>query len=127
MWTRLLSITWDLAGNAYSMDIKPYVEGKISQNWMEAKYKEDDYFAETFKDDCFGASLEVGAKFDQFRLGIEGYYNDKMEDKLMDVLPVEGETKGIFLNAYYDIHLPNLEQSVPKYRLKLKVYLCILF
>ena len=109
----LLSTICLLAGNAYSMDVRPYVEGKISQNWLKAEYKEDGGFKETFKDNAFGGSLEIGAKLNQFRIGLEGYYNDDIEDELLDVLPVEGETKGVFLNTYFDIPLPNVTQISP--------------
>lgn len=108
----LLSAVALIATGASATEIKPYVEGKISHNWLKADYKEDGY-NEKFKDNVFGGSLEVGAKLDQFRIGLEGYYNDKMEDKLVSILPVEGETKGFFLNGYWDIPLPDVKQVKP--------------
>ena len=102
-----------IANGANASEVKPYVEGKISQNWVKAEYKEEG-FKEKFKDNVFGGSLEVGAKLDQFRVGLEGYYNDKMEDKIVGILPVEGETKGFFLNGYWDIPVcENLKQIKP--------------
>ena len=100
----LLSAVALIATGASATEIKPYIEGKISHNWLKADYKEDG-FKEKFKDNVFGGSLEVGAKLEQFRIGLEGYYNDKMEDKIIGILPVEGETKGFFLNGYWDIPL----------------------
>lgn len=108
----LLSAVALIATGASATEIKPYIEGKISHNWLKADYKEDG-FKEKFKDNVFGGSLEVGAKLDQFRVGLEGYYNDKMEDKIIGILPVEGETKGFFLNGYWDIPLPDVKQVKP--------------
>ena len=109
----LLSAVALIATGANAMDVKPYVEGKISHNWMKASYKEDGFGKENFKDNFFGGSIEVGAKLDQFRVGLEGYYNDDMEDKLLNILPVKAESKGVFLNAYYDFQLPELKQVKP--------------
>ena len=109
----LLSTVCLLTSNAYSMDVRPYIEGKISQNWLEAEYKETGFESQTFKNQVLGSSLEVGTKLDNFRIGLEAYYNDKMEDKFFDIVPVEGETKGVFLNGYFDIPLPNLKQVKP--------------
>ena len=100
---------------ANAAEFKPYVEGKISQNWVEAEYKEEGYGKEKFKDSVFGGSIEVGAKLDQFRVGLEGYYNDKMKDELLNVVPVEGESKGFFLNAYYDIPMCEKLKQVKPY------------
>lgn len=93
------------AFNANAMNVRPYVEGKISQSWLKAEYKEDGFGKENFKDNVFGGSIEFGAKLNQFRIGLEGYYNDDMKDSLLNVVPVKAETKGAFLNAYYDLPL----------------------
>ena len=111
----LLSAVALIATGASATEIKPYIEGKISHNWMKADYKEDGFGKEKFKDNVFGGSIEVGAKLDQFRVGLEGYYNDKIEDKLMSILPVEGKTKGVFLNAYYDIPMCEKLKQVKPY------------
>lgn len=108
----LLSAIALIATGANATEIKPYIEGKISHNWLKADYKEEGYKTD-FKDNVFGGSLEVGAKIDMFRVGLEGYYNDKMEDKIVSIVPVEGETKGLFLNGYWDIPLPELKQVKP--------------
>lgn len=109
----LLSAVCLFATNAYSRDVTPYIEGRISQNYIKAEYKESG-FKENFKDNVLGASIEVGAKLGQFRVGLEGYYNDDMEDKLINIIPVEGETKGLFLNVYYDIPMcEKLKQIKP--------------
>ena len=92
------------AFNVNAMDIKPYVEGKISQNWVKAELSEPDY-SEDYKDNIFGGSLEIGSKINQFRVGFEGYYNEKLKDHVVDIIPIEFETKGVFLNAYYDLPL----------------------
>lgn len=91
--------------NANAMEIRPYIEGKLSQNWIKADYNEDGFGKEEFKDNVFGGSFEIGAKLDQFRVGLEGYYNDDIKDNLLNVVPVTGKTKGAFLNAYYDLPL----------------------
>ena len=112
----LLSATVCLfATNAYSKDITSYIEGRVSQNYAKAEYKEDGFGKEKFKDNVFGGSIEIGAKLDQFRVGLEGYYNDKMDDKLISIVPVKGETKGLFLNAYYDIPVCERLKQVKPY------------
>ncbi|MDY6407298.1 MAG: porin family protein [Pseudomonadota bacterium] len=109
----LLSTVCLLATSALAMDVKPYVEAKGSYNRMNAEVKVDG-LSEKFKDNTvWGGSLEVGAKVDLFRIGLEGYYNDKLKDNFLGVVPVEGETKGFFLNGYFDIPLPNLKQVKP--------------
>lgn len=109
----LLSTIAMVATSASALEVRPYVEGKISQNWIKAEYKETGFTKENMKDNVFGGSLEVGAKINQFRVGLEGYYNDKAEDHLADIIPVKMESKGIFLNGYFDIPLPELKQVKP--------------
>lgn len=95
----LLSTIFLISSAGYAVDVKPYVEGRLNQNWIKAS---------EFKDSAVGGSLEVGAKIDQFRVGLEGFYNDKAEDTInIDGLDVKAsiKTKGLFLNAYYDIPL----------------------
>ncbi|MBQ3695612.1 MAG: porin family protein [Alphaproteobacteria bacterium] len=99
----LLSAIAMVATSASALEVKPYVEGKVTHNWLKAEYKETGFTKENMRDNVFGGALEVGAKINQFRVGLEGYYNDKMEDKLLNVVPVKGETKGFFLNGYWDI------------------------
>lgn len=108
----LLSAVALIATGANATDIKPYVEGKISQNWMKANYK-DDEDKMNFKDNVFGGALEVGAKIDQFRVGLEGYYNDKAEDKMFNILPVELKSKGVFLNGYWDVPFDGVKNLKP--------------
>lgn len=109
----LLSAVALLATSANATDIKPYVEGRISHNWLKANYKEDGYGKEKFKDNVFGGSVEVGGKIQQFRAGLEAYYNDDIEDKFYG-LSVKGKSKGLFLNAYYDIPMcEKLKQIKP--------------
>lgn len=98
--------------NANATEIKPYMEGKFSKNWTKAELKADGLGTKNFKDQSFGGSLEIGAKLNQFRFGLEGYYNDDLEDNYLTI-PVKGETRGAFLNAYYDISLPGMEQVKP--------------
>lgn len=109
----LLSAACLLTASAHALEVSPYVEGKISQNWIKVNYNEYGYGKEKVQDTVLGGGLEIGAKLNQFRVGFEGYYNDTMKDKLGDILPVEGKTKGVFLNAYYDIPLPDLKQIKP--------------
>ena len=101
----LLSAIALVATSASAVEVKPYIEGKLNHNWLKADYKEEGFDKESMKDNVFGGALEVGAKIDMFRVGLEGYYNDKIKDLLMSVVPVEGETKGFFLNGYWDIPL----------------------
>ena len=110
----LLSAVALIATGANATEIKPYIEGKISHNWLKADYKEEGYKTD-FKDNVFGGQLEVGAKLDQFRVGLEGYYNDDMEDKLLNLVPVKAESKGVFLNAYYDIPMCEKLKQVKPY------------
>lgn len=109
----LLSAVALIATGANATEIKPYVEGRLNHNFLKAEYKEDGFAKENMKDNVFGGALEVGAKIDQFRIGLEGYYNDKMKDNLMDVLPVEGETKGFFLNGYWDVPFDGVKNLKP--------------
>ena len=99
--------------DANATELKPYVEGKISQNWVKAEYKEVGFEKSTLKDNVFGGSVEVGAKINQFRVGLEGYYNDKAEDNIDDIVPCELNTRGFFLNGYFDIPLAELKQVKP--------------
>jgi len=100
----LLSAIALVATSASALEVKPYVEGKINHNWVKAEYKDDEEKLD-FKDNVFGGQLEVGAKINQFRVGLEGYYNDKADDKVYSIVPVELESKGFFLNGYWDIPL----------------------
>lgn len=103
----LLSTMGLFVGNAYCMDVRPYIEGRIiTLNQLKAEYEES-ILSEKFKDIKPGIGLEFGTKISQFRFGLEGYYNGDMEDELADVIPVEGKTRGVFLNAYYDIPTSN--------------------
>jgi len=100
----LLSTIFLISSAGYAVDVRPYVEGRLNQNWI----KDSESGMSTFKDSAVGGSLEVGAKIDQFRVGLEGFYNDKAEDTInIDGLDVKAsmKTKGLFLNAYYDIPL----------------------
>lgn len=108
----LLSAVCLFATSGYAFEVKPYVEGKGSYNLMKANFREED-ISQSFKDNSvWGGSLEIGAQLNQFRVGLEGYYNSDMKDKLEDV-HVKGETKGFFLNGYFDIPLPDLKQVKP--------------
>ena len=62
----LLSTIAMVATSASALEVRPYVEGKISQNWIKAEYKETGFTKENMKDNVFGGSLEVGAKINQF-------------------------------------------------------------
>ena len=109
----LLSAIALVATSASAFEVKPYVEGKINHNWLKAEYKEDGFAKENIKDNVLGGALEVGAKIDQFRVGLEGYYNDKMKDNLMGIVPVESETKGFFLNGYWDVPFDGVNELKP--------------
>ena len=108
----LLSAITLVATSASATEVKTYVEGKLNHNWLKAEYKEEG-FNKNFKDNSFGGALEVGAKIDQFRAGLESYYNDKLKDKILGVIPVEGETKGFFLNGYWDVPFERVKQIKP--------------
>ena len=102
---------------SFGMEVKPYVEGRFSENFLKSEYK-DELGKLDFKDSgVMGGSLEVGVKLDQFRVGLEGYYNDKMKDNLnlFLIVPVELESKGLFLNGYYDFKLPDNLKKVKPY------------
>ena len=106
----LLSTIALIATSASALEVKPYIEGRISENFMKNKVK-DDSGSRKFHDNLFqGGSIEIGTKLDQFRVGLEGYYNDKAEDALAIgggmftlKIPVEFKSKGVFLNGYWDI------------------------
>ncbi|MBP5160737.1 MAG: porin family protein [Alphaproteobacteria bacterium] len=101
-----------VATSASAFEVKPYVEGKVSRNGLKAEYKEPGDKI-NLKDNVFGGQLEVGAKLDQFRVGLEGYYNDKADDIAFSILPVELESKGLFLNGYWDIPLSEVKAVKP--------------
>ena len=118
----LLSAIALVATSASATDIKPYIEGKISENFMKNKTK-DDSSSQKFHDNLVqGGSIEVGTKLDQFRIGLEGYYNAKAEDTLaigggmltLEV-PVTFRTKGVFLNGYWDIPMCKKLKKVKPY------------
>lgn len=110
----LLSAILLVSASGYATDVKPYVEGKLTENQLKAEYKEEGYETQHVKDNIFGGSLEVGAKIDQFRIGLEGYYNANLKDSLFG-FPVKGETKGVFVNAYYDIPLGEQFKKIKPY------------
>lgn len=124
----LLSVIALFATAANATDIKPYIEGRISENFMKNTIKnsaDDALFAKQKMHDHFvqGGSIEVGAKIDQFRLGLEGYYNDKAEDKWTIpfmlgtklLIPLEFKSKGVFLNGYWDIPMCEKLKKVKPY------------
>jgi opacity protein-like surface antigen len=108
----LLSAISLIASSGFASESKPYIEGRITENSLKADYSEYGY-SEKFKDNTFGASLELGLKFEQFRVGLEGYYNDTMEDKVVEIIPAESESRGFFLNTYYDFVLPEIKKVKP--------------
>ena len=119
----LLSVVALFATGVSAAEVKPYIEGKISENFMKNKFKGDDV-NKTFHDHFIqGGSIEVGAKIDQFRVGLEGFYNDKAEDELsigapsifMMKIPVEFKSKGVFLNGYWDIPVCEKLKKVKPY------------
>ena len=108
----LLSAISFIASSGFASEVKPYIEGKINESFLTANYSEYGY-SKKFKDNTIGASLELGLKFEQFRIGLEGYYNDTMEDKVFGIIPVESESHGFFLNTYYDFVLPEVKKVKP--------------
>ena len=102
------------AANAYSMDIRPYIEGRFSESSLRERIQER-YTSFSFKENwLMGGSIEIGGKIDQFRLGLEAYYNEKGKDSIYGT-SLNFRTKGVFLNAYYDIPMPsvNLKKFKP--------------
>ena len=111
----LSAVICAFSANAYSMDIKPYIEGKVSESYLREKYHEGRYSDFSFADHLIlGGSVEVGARLDQFRLGLEGYYNDTGKDNVYEA-KLKFKTKGTFLNVYYDIPpiFENMKQLKP--------------
>jgi len=109
----LLSVIVLVSASGYATDVKPYVEGRLTENWISGKFKENEY-SKKFRNNALGRSLELGAKIDQFRIGLEGYYNDPLKD-FLGGFPVKGETKGLFVNAYYDIPLGEQLKKIKPY------------
>lgn len=102
---------------SFGMDVKPYVEGKISENFMKVELNDSEgYSKDLKKNGLLGGSIEVGVKMDQFRVGLEGFWNDSMEKDIESpILKGEVESKGLFLNGYYDIKLPDNLKKVKPY------------
>ena len=110
----LLSTILLVSASGYATDVKPYVEGKLSENFLKIKVGNG---VSSFKDSLFaGGSFEVGTKIDQFRVGLEGFINEKAEDtfKGYDV-KLGVRSKGVFLNAYYDIPLGEQLKKIKPY------------
>ena len=95
----LLSAIALVATSASALEVKPYVEGKINHNWLKAEVKADD-MKKDFKDNMFGGALEVGAKIDQFRIGLEGQYNDKAKKTKFDWAEILGHIE-------FKVHIDN--------------------
>ena len=112
----LLSAVALIATGAGAADIKPYIEGKISENFMKLKMSDDEN-SQKYHDNLFqGGSIEVGAKIDQFRVGLEGYYNDKAEDTYnIPYIAYEFKSKGVFLNGYWDIPMCEKLKKIKPY------------
>ena len=110
----LLSALALITTSANATDIKPYIEGKINENWL--KIEADS--SKKKENGIQGASFEVGAKIDQFRVGLEGYYNDRAdgnEQILMWTAILKFRTKGAFLNGYWDIPMCEKLNKVKPY------------
>lgn len=103
------------AFSARASEIRPYAELKMSENFAKIEYSEPG-FNEDLKDSAvLGGSIAAGLQFSPFRLEVEGFINDKMEDEFLSVIPAEVESKGLFLNAYIDIPLaytPNIKPYI---------------
>ncbi|MBR6412723.1 MAG: porin family protein [Alphaproteobacteria bacterium] len=121
----LLSAVCLIATSASAFEVKPYIEGRISENFMRLKVQDTDGdLSQKVHDNLFqGGGLEVGAKLDQFRIGLEGYYNDKAEADLTVgepgiftlEIPIEFKSKGVFLNGYWDIPMCEKLKKVKPY------------
>ena len=110
----LLSAVCFVATGVSAIDLKPYIEGKFTESIVKSKVTDDEeeIGSQNFKDTFVqGVSVEAGVKLDQFRIGLEAFYNDKANDEIsvnlgqiaVIAIPFSFRTKGTFLNAYWDI------------------------
>ena len=110
----LLSAVCFVATGVSAIDLKPYIEGKITESIVKSKVTDDneEIGSQNFRDTFVqGVSVEAGVKLDQFRIGLEAFYNDKANDEIsvnlgqiaVMAIPFSFRTKGTFLNAYWDI------------------------
>lgn len=108
--TLLLStIMCMVATTSLGAEVRPYIEGKISENFTRSKISE----GEDFNDVVLGGALSLGLAInDMFRIEVEGFYNKNAKDTYF-ILPVELEAKGLFLNFYTDFRLPDIERVKP--------------
>ena len=98
------------------IDLKPYVEGRLSNTWSQSKFAVNNapFYADYTDHTVLGGSLAVGTQMGKFRVELEGFYNDsqKADIKLGGprfigpeevVAKSKIESKGLFANVYYDI------------------------
>lgn len=112
------------SANAFSMDIQPYVEARISNNFQKALTKElidyDSQDQNSFNDTfIFGGAIAGGIRIDNFRVEIEQSLNDTSKDTYVDSedfkLLSKVNTISTFLNTYYDFDLPFVNKFVKPY------------
>lgn len=97
--------------NGFEFNI--YGAARLNYNFTDYDYSEKDedgsysLLKQSLNDAVLGGSIALGAKINSIRLELEGFYNEKGKDYLDFIgfkLPAEIDTKGLFLNGYYDIN-----------------------
>ena len=110
----LLATVCIIASSVSAIELKPYVEGRLSNTWSKSRIQERNFRSIGMLDHTvLGGSLAVGTQIDKFRIELEGYYNDKAQNKnLFDSgVSLDLKTKGFFVNGYYD--LPTIKGFTP--------------
>ena len=103
----LLSAVCFVATSASAINLKPYVEGRLTNTLVKSEQKTR-FLKNDIKDNtAFGGSIAVGTSINQFRTEVEAFYNGKAKDRYEYTANqyAANETKayGFFINGYYDI------------------------
>ena len=98
----LLSVVCFIATGISATDLSPYVEGRFNSTHSKSRINDAEISLGVSDHNIWGGSLAVGSKFENFRVELEGAYNGKGEKKVNN-RKSELQTKGFFINGYYDL------------------------
>ena len=101
----LLSAVCFVATSASAINLKPYVEGRLTNTWSKAKMTEVP-FGNSVKltdNSVLGGAIAVGTSIDPFRVELETFFNGTARHKIDYFEHDHLKAYGVFLNGYYDI------------------------
>ena len=97
----LLATVCVIATGASAIDLKPYVEGRLTYTFSDVKFS-NPMETVTVDQNVLGGAVAFGTAIDQFRVEVEGFHNGKKESSVQTT-KVEPKAYGIFINGYYDL------------------------